>query len=78
MEEVKQVPPGDGFPARLKKERLRLAVSIREAATQSEISVSTWERWEAGTQTPQHGPKFRQVASYLRVTPGYLLDGDDE
>jgi transcriptional regulator with XRE-family HTH domain len=62
---------------RFVQERLRCCYSVREAARLSTIAASTIHAYEKGKVEPQAGHQVRMLASLYRVSPLYLLTGED-
>jgi transcriptional regulator with XRE-family HTH domain len=42
------------------------------------VDIRTIRRWETGGGAPAIGPTIRSLASLFRVTPGFLLYGEEE
>jgi len=53
-------------------------MSQQEVADVTEISVRTYREWESGRTVPYPGPNLRRIVGLFRVTPTYLLRGDEE
>jgi len=49
-----------------------------EIAKLAEIGDRTYRAWEYGEAVPNMGPGLRSVAAVLRVSPGYLLFGEEQ
>lgn len=48
-----------------------------EVAQLAGISDRTYRDWEYGRYTPRPGPSLRAVAAAFRVSPGFLLFGEE-
>ena len=64
-------------PGALKQERERLALSQRDLAAASGVTLSTINRIEQGLQDP-YPATVRKLAAALGVTPAALIDHGQE
>jgi len=70
---------GDGhLGQRMRKLRIGQGYSQQEIARAVHVTSRTIQRWEADEAEPYLGEPLRGLASFLRVTPGFLLTGDKE
>jgi transcriptional regulator with XRE-family HTH domain len=67
------------FPTRLRWLRVSQGYSQRELAalTGNAVGERTLSHWENGRTTPYLGAQLRAIAYALRVTPGFLLRGEE-
>ena len=66
------------FGERLKQLRVRQGYAQKEVANQIDVSTRTLTNWETGTSLPPLGPTLRKLAAFFRVSPGYLLNGEED
>ena len=73
------VEPDEDFGKRLRHRRMLLGYSQEELALISgkRNRQRLISRWEKGLTHAVTGPALREVAEALRVTPGYLLWGEE-
>ena len=62
----------------MRKLRVGQGYSQQEIAKAIHVTSRTIMRWEMDEVEPTLGDPLRNLASFLRVTPGYLLTGDKE
>ena len=65
------------FHERIRYLRLREGMNQVETAHLAGIDIRTYRGWEAGRSVPLPGPSLRALATSFRVTPLYLLHGED-
>lgn len=66
------------FHKRIRRLRLQQGMSQQEIADTAEISVRTYREWESGRTVPFPGKNLRRISTAYRVTPSFLLNGDEE
>lgn len=79
MRQALRAEKGDGLSGeRIRRLRIEQGFSQNEMARAARVSPRTVTRWETGQSEPQLGPPLRNLAAFLRVTPGYLWTGTKE
>ena len=74
-----QLARHDGqFALRIRKLRLQQGLQQQEVCKLAGIPVRTYRGWEYGESVPGPGPGLRGLADTLRVSPAYLLFGEEE
>jgi transcriptional regulator with XRE-family HTH domain len=66
------------FGERVRYLRKRQGLTQAEGAKLVGVTPRAWQFWEANRTVPQMGPNLRALASALRVTPTYLLRGEED
>lgn len=63
---------------KIKNKRKELSLTMLEVAEKTGVSEATVSRWESGDIANMRRDKIVSLASALQVSPGYLMDWDDE
>jgi transcriptional regulator with XRE-family HTH domain len=62
----------------MRKLRIGQGYSQQEIARAVRVNPRTVVRWEMDESEPTLGEPLRNLAAFLRVTPGFLLNGEEE
>ena len=62
----------------MKALRIRSGYSQAEVARAIGVSTRTLTNWETGKSLPPLGSGLRNLAAFLRVSPGYLVNGKED
>jgi len=66
------------FGERITRLRAQQGQTQEEVARLAGVAIRTYRGWEYGESVPRPGPRLRALAEALRVSPWFLLHGDDE
>lgn len=63
------------FGVKLHLARRKEGLTVAEAASKCEVSASSWERWESGSNEPKAGV-FLRILRGLKIDLGYFDPAD--
>jgi transcriptional regulator with XRE-family HTH domain len=66
------------FHLRIRHQRRLQGLNKKEAAGKAGVTPRTYNNWEAGRTVPREGKQLRALADYYRVSPLWLLTGEEE
>ena len=66
------------FSQRIRKLRLQQGLQQKEVCRLAGIPTRTYRGWEHGESVPRPGPPLRKLANAFRVSPLFLLFGEEE